>query len=120
VKLPLGIAFVTAAALAVTAASPAGVRTTKPGEHTIVGVRITDTGIAIYPRKREVRGVVTTFTIENKGKKPHNFALLGQKTPKIRPGRSAVFTVTLLARGKYLYRSTLDTGAGFRGYFIVF
>jgi plastocyanin len=119
VRLPVAIASVTVAALAFAGSSLAGSRTTKPGEHTIVGVRITDTRIVVYPQAHEVRGVVATFTIENKGKKPHNFTLLGQKTPKILPGRSAVFSVTLLKRGKYLYRSTLDTGAGFRGYFTV-
>jgi plastocyanin len=115
----LALAPALVAALLLPVAAAAAPTTTKPGEHTIVGVRITDSRLVVYPRTREVRGVVATFTIENKGKKPHDFVLLGQKSGKIAPGRSAVFSVTLLRRGKFLYRSTLDTGAAFRGYFTV-
>jgi hypothetical protein len=108
------------AALVLAGGAAAGLSTTKPGEHTIVGVRITDTRLVVYPNTREARGVVATFTIENKGKKPHDFVLMGKKSGRILPGRSAVFSLTLLKRGRYLYRSTLDTGTTFRGYFTVY
>jgi hypothetical protein len=94
--------------------------TTQPGEHTIVGVKLTDAKTVVYPRIREARGVVATFSIMNSGKKTHDWVFMGHRTPKLKPGGTFVFTVTLTYRGKYGWRSSTNAGAAFRGIFTVY
>src|SRR3954471_24842777 len=113
----LAAALVAAGALAsVAAAAP---QTTSPGGHALIGVRITDRSINVFDGARMARGVLTTFFVANAGKRVHDFSFLGKKTPPIRPGQSRKLTVMLLARGAFVYRSTFDKGARFRGLFIV-
>jgi hypothetical protein len=58
--------------------------------------------------------------VRNLGKKPHDYGVLGKKTPKLSPGGRAVFHISLVHRGNFPYQSTLDKGkAGFRGVFTV-
>ena len=75
----------------------------------------------IIVQNTEARGVVVTFGVLNLGKKPHNFAIFGKKTPILKPrvGR-AVLTVTLFTRGKFAYASTIDKGSKLRGTFQVY
>jgi hypothetical protein len=65
------------------------------------------------------RGNVAVFQVSNNGKKPHNFEVLGFKTPTIHAGRKYSFSVQLLKRGGFPYESTLDKGKSFRGVFDV-
>ena len=68
-----------------------------------------------------LRGVAAIFHITNLGKKNHNFAAFGKKTPTLKPGAKAHFEVVLLTRGRFTYQSTLDKRShGFRGVFIVY
>ena len=60
------------------------------------------------------------FLISNRGKKLHNFTVLGKKTPLIKPKHTARLVVNLLSRGAFPYRSTVDKGPRFRGHFIVY
>jgi hypothetical protein len=55
--------------------------------------------------------------VRNRGKKPHNFSLLGKTTPPIAPGkfRNTRF-YHFIERGRFRYRSTLDKSPAFRGY----
>jgi hypothetical protein len=119
-KAPLMI-LVSAAAIAIpTGAALAARDTTAPGEHAVIFVRITDKGLTVFDGSTMPRGVVATFMAINDGKKPHNFLLLGKKTPVIKPGHRAKFTVTLLHRGNFPFKSTVNAkGKFFRGYFTV-
>jgi hypothetical protein len=110
----------TVAGLALAVSASAAPRTTAPGSAVLVGVRITDQSVNVFEGARASRGSIVTFLVSNAGKKLHNFALLGKKTPTIKPGHSARFSVIMLARGRFLYRSTLDSGPRFRGYFTVY
>ena len=94
--------------------------TTGPGFASSIYVVLTDTGIKVYNQDEEQRGVIVTFGVINLGKKPHNFALLGKKTPIIKPHGRARLVITLLDRGNFIYRSTIDKGAAFRGIFRVY
>jgi hypothetical protein len=113
-----------AVAIALPASSLAARATTAPGRDVIAYVRVTDTGIRIgmYGFAMEsgtlnaflvtavVRGQRVTFRVTNFGKKPHDFEVLGRKTRLLRPGAKAHFTVSLLARGAFPYKSTSDKG----------
>ncbi len=100
--------------------------TTVPSGRVYVPVLITDKGITVISPNPDSgdtgdpRGVTATFSVVNRGKKPHNFAFLGKSTGKIPPGGRGRITVALLARGKFVYRSTLDRGKAFRGVFSVY
>jgi hypothetical protein len=124
-----------AAVLASAAPSFAVERTTQPGTTLRVYVTLSDKGIRyvmfdvlqtggqtglVPARGGGTRGEVAIFTVRNAGKKPHDFAVLGKKTPALPHGRKSVFSVVLLRRGSFPYQSTLDKGnAGFRGVFVV-
>jgi hypothetical protein len=125
------------AALVLGSAAPAFAveRTTQPGTTLRVYVTLSDKGIKytmfdtlqtggqtglVPARGGGVRGEVAIFTVRNAGQKPHDFALLGKKTPALRHGRKSVFSLVLLRRGRFQYRSTLDKGRpAFRGVFVV-
>jgi hypothetical protein len=122
-------------ALIVAATSSAGTTTTGTGRAVFVYVNITDTGIRIvflgpdiisgqqnlFPVSKIFRGQWAAFQVHNLGKKPHNFAVLGKKTPTILPGRSARFFVSFLRRGAFPYASTVDAGkAAFRGVLTIY
>lgn len=107
------------AALTLSAASLAGPKTTGPGQSVTISVKITDQEIVIYDQARFFRGAIVTFLAYNSGKKLHNFALLGKKTSAIKPRHWGHFTIVLLTRGRFPFRSTLDKGSGFHGFFSV-
>ena len=100
--------------------------TTVPSGRVYVPVLITDSGITVVSPNPDSgdtgdpRGVTATFSVVNRGKKPHSFAFLGKTTGKIPPGGRGRITVVLLARGRFAYKSTLDRGKAFRGFFTVY
>ena len=100
--------------------------TTVPSGRVYIPVVITDKGITVVspnPNSGDTgdpRGVIAVFTIVNKGKKPHSFTFLGKTTGEMRPGVRKLFTVFLLARGQFVYRSVFDRGNAFRGIFTVY
>ena len=53
-----------------------------------------------------------TFKIVNKGKIAHDFKIVGKKTAKLSPNKSATLTVTL-TKGKHPYICTIDSHAKF-------
>ena len=119
------------AALALAAPSFGAVGTTQPGSTLRVYVTLSDKGIRyrmfellasglVPARAGATRGEVAIFRVRNTGGKPHDFAVLGKKTPTLRRGGTSVFSVVLLRRGSFPYQSTLDTGnSAFRGLFVV-
>ncbi len=95
--------------------------TTFPGVPRYAFVVITDTKIRFTnngPVSPFERGDLISFNVTNKGRKPHNFSMMGKTTKAIPPGkfRNTVF-YNLSRRGKYFYRSTLDRNL--RGHIIV-
>jgi hypothetical protein len=132
-RVQLGIAAI-AASLTFAPACLAGPSTTAPSTRLTLVMRITDKGFgelakyewqgtdSLVPMARGVpvpRGDFATFTVINAGKRPHDFTILGRKTPKIAPGRRAHFNVLLKRRGRFTYSSTLDKGKAFRGFLTV-
>jgi hypothetical protein len=131
----VALAFGSAAALSLPSVCAAAPATTAPGKAVLVKVSITDKGIktAMYnsdsaPNAAEsyfvayyaMRGQIAYFVVQNKGKRPHNFTILGKKTKSIRPGGNARFHFVLTRRGKFPYKSTLDPGKkAFSGVFVV-
>jgi hypothetical protein len=127
------LVFSITVALTFSTTSLATPKTTSPGRAMLVYVHITDKGITTsmygivdeagsktYVSESYVtRGQIAYFVVRNLGKKSHDFTVLGKKTPKISPGGKANFHVSLLRRGEFPYRSTLDRGNGFRGLFTV-
>src|SRR5256885_1012841 len=129
------LAVAAVAALSVSASSLGSVRTTAPSKRITVLVQITDKELKFTKflgsadaAKAELevmpgpvpRGDYLSINVMNMGKKPHNFTILGKKTPWIKPGRRAHLFVTALNRGSFTYRSTLDKGSAFRGHITVF
>ena len=55
---------------------------------------------------------VFIFKVTNKGKIPHDFKIVGKKTPKLSPGKSATLKVTL-SKGNHKYICTIDSHASF-------
>ena len=111
------------AACAIAAAAPAALATTSPGGKADIGVRITNSGIDVFDQARMARGVQVTFIVENLSSRPQTFAILGKTTPPIKPGHQSRLIVTLLARGIFKYKSTLEKTTRLRrfsGLFLVY
>src|SRR5260221_5656175 len=108
------------ASLILTAAALPLAKTTTPGSQIVIGVVITDQIVNVFEGAHAPRGSTIIFLISNRGKKLHNFAVLGKKTPLIKPKHTARLVVNLLSRGAFPYRSTVDSGSRFRGHFIVY
>src|SRR5262245_41619523 len=47
------------------------------------------------------------FTVVNRGSVPHDFTIAGRRTPVLKPGRSAVLTVTFTRAGTVAYRCSV-------------
>jgi hypothetical protein len=118
------LTFFLAVALALPASSPGARSTTAPGRDVVAYVRVTDAGIRIgmYGYAKEsgtlnaflvtavVRGQRVTFRVTNFGNRSHDFEVLGRKTRLLRPGAKAHFTVPLLTRGRFPYKSLSGKG----------
>src|SRR5438105_4569400 len=95
-------AAVALVAVALAQTAVAAIRTTTPSKRVTIVVRINDRGISplaqfnwqgsgeimkVMPVGDKVtRGDYATFTVFNSGKRPHNFTILGRKTPILKPG----------------------------------
>jgi hypothetical protein len=110
--------------LAAAMASQAEMTTTGPGTKIEIYVKISDSEILMAPYAlsafhgqhekylmtwQEIqRGQLARFIVINSGHKPHNFSILGKKTPVLKPGRRAQLTIALLSRGAFQYMSTVS------------
>jgi len=120
-SLPLLATCLTLAIVPSTASARSA--TTSPGGKADIGVRITNTGIDVFDEARMARGVTVTFIVVNVSSRPQNFVILGKQTPTIKPGHQSRLVVTLLARGIFKYRSTLEKTTRlhrFSGLFLVY
>ena len=120
-----------AAALTCSAASLAAVQTTAPSKTISILVVINDKEVIIAPSTGSTthggslgpapltgpipRGDYVSIDVLNTGKKIHNFTIFGKKTKTLKPGGKAHLFVDTVARGKYLWSSTLDPGRLFHG-----
>ena len=127
--------FALAATLAVLLASAgqsfARPTTTAPPPIVTIKVMITDSKIAMIP-KRAQRGVMAQFILINRGAKPHTFKLGHQRhgtgtqtgfTRALKPSSQSIFIYYLDYRGKLPYLAPLPADRskpGMRGVFTLF
>jgi uncharacterized cupredoxin-like copper-binding protein len=116
--------FVTGIAAAIVAAgggaSSDAARSKQQSEATTrVTVTVTDSKFTLSPSTAH-RGLVI-FTVTNKGKVTHDFAIAGKKTPLLSPRHSATLRLSLSKTGRYPYRSTVpgQASAGMKGIFLI-
>ena len=94
--------------------------TTAPGQRTTIYVQITDSHLIFFNGNTLPRGVIVTFEAINQGKQTHNFSIFGRSTPVLKPGTRAKLTVTLVKRGLFGYKCTINAhGKLFHGLFAV-
>ena len=67
--------------------------------------------------KKTVAKGATTFKVTNKGAVSHDFKIAGKKTPMLKSGKAASFTVTFKKAGKFAYLCTVPghAVAGMKG-----
>ena len=75
------------------------------------------TEFAFTLSKASALPALVSFKVTNRGALPHAFAIGGAATRVLRPGQSALLTVSFVKPGSYEYRSTLPGQAakGMRG-----
>ncbi|HUJ92322.1 MAG TPA: cupredoxin domain-containing protein [Gaiellaceae bacterium] len=106
---------VIAAALAL-----AGAALAAPAHRTGTTIKVTAVEFKFTLSPTTARAGSVKFTIVNKGKLAHDFAIAGRKSALIQPGKTGRLTVTLKA-GKYPYKCTVPghAAAGMKGTLIV-
>jgi hypothetical protein len=85
---------------------PAATATTAPGVPAHLFMTATDRKITFDVPRNEVlpRGVVLSFVVKNKGKKPHRFSIMGHTTRTVAPGKTGRTTfIVFNTRGKFLF-----------------
>lgn len=122
---------VSAVALMLAAFSSAQPRTTAPPPIVTIKITITDSRIAINP-KRAQRGSMARFILLNLGKKPHTFKLGHERrgtasqtgfTKALQPSQQHILIYYLDYRGKLPYFSSLPADRlkpGMTGIFTIF
>jgi uncharacterized cupredoxin-like copper-binding protein len=108
ITLALGVALA-----ALVAAGPVAAR---PSTAAATTVKVTMKEFKFTLSKTSVKHGAVTFTLVNKGKLPHDFAIAGKKSKLIKPGKTGTLTVTLKA-GKLAYKCTVagHAAAGMKG-----
>jgi hypothetical protein len=117
---------IAATTLALPSASLAAIGTTAPAKTISVLVVINDKEIIVAPARGSTthngslgpspltgpipRGDYVSVNVLNTGKKVHNFQIFGKTTKPIKPGGKAHLFIDAVARGKYVWASTLDKG----------
>jgi hypothetical protein len=132
VKLSLfGLVATLAVLLASAGQSFARPTTTAPPPIVTIKVMITDSKIAMIP-KRAQRGVMAQFILINRGAKPHTFKLGHQRhgtgtqtgfTRALKPSSQSIFIYYLDYRGKLPYLAPLPADRskpGMKGIFTIF
>jgi len=123
--------FLAIAATCAFALAPAAQGTTAPPPVVTIKVMITDSKIAMIP-KRAQRGVMARFILINRGGKPHTFKLGHQKhgtatqtgfTKALKPSEQSILIYYLDYRGKLPYLAPLPADRskpGMKGIFTIF
>jgi hypothetical protein len=125
------LAAVSVVALVAAALSSAQPRTTAPPPVVTIKITITDSRIALNP-KRAQRGSMARFILLNVGKKPHTFKLGHERrgtatqtgfTHALKPGGQQILIYYLDYRGKLPYSGSLPADRskpGMKGIFTIF
>jgi uncharacterized cupredoxin-like copper-binding protein len=113
-RLTTAVAVV-AAALALASAALAA-----PAHRTGTTIKVTAVEFKFTLSPATAKAGSVTFSIANKGKLAHDFAIAGKKSALIQPGKTGTLTVTLKA-GKYPYKCTVPghAAAGMKGTLVV-
>jgi hypothetical protein len=114
VGLLAGVAFA-AAVLGVSSARP----TTGLGYQFVIGVRLTDHGVAFTKQQHVPRGSVVQFIIANLSHQKRRFNIGGRQTKLLRPKAREVFFLGFDIRGAIHYRSFGPAARAFAGSFSV-
>jgi uncharacterized cupredoxin-like copper-binding protein len=107
-KLSTGV--VLAALVAVLAVTPLAVARMHAVAAKTVTVKASEYKFVLSTKT--ARHGVFIFKVTNKGKIAHDFKIVGKKTPKIGPGKSATLKVTL-TKGNHKYICSIDSHASF-------
>jgi nitrite reductase (NO-forming) len=107
-KLSMGVAL--AALVAVLALTPLAVARMHAATSTTVKVAASEYKFKLSTKT--ARHGVVIFKVTNKGKIAHDFKIVGKKTPKLSPGKSATLKVTL-TKGNHKYICSIDSHASF-------
>ena len=109
ITLALGVALAVVAGTAVPVSA-------RPAVTTPPTITVTMKEFKFTLSKTSVKHGAVTFTLVNKGKLPHDFAIAGKKSKLIKPGKTGTLTVTLKA-GKLAYKCTVagHAAAGMKG-----
>jgi uncharacterized cupredoxin-like copper-binding protein len=94
--------------------------TAKPGAAKATAVKVTagkPTEFGFALSTKTVKHGTVTFTVTNGGTIPHDFKIMGKKTPMLNAGKSAKLTVTFTKAGSYPYLCTVSghAAAGMKG-----
>jgi nitrite reductase (NO-forming) len=107
-KLFSGLALVTAIA----GLGAASIAFANPQAATSTTVKVTATEYKFKLSTKTAKHGVVIFKVVNKGKIAHDFKIVGKKTPKLSPGKSATLKVTL-TKGNHKYICSIDSHAQF-------
>ena len=115
-RLKLSTGIVLAALIAVLGVTSIALARTQTAAAKIVTVKATEFHFALSTRT--ARHGLFIFKVTNKGHTAHDFKIVGKKTPKLSPGKSATLKVTL-KKGTFKYICTIDSHAslGMKGTF---
>jgi hypothetical protein len=135
-RILVSLATVFAASLILSAPLFASRETTGPGSRLEIYVFISNQKLSLavyslsdYAGNNEVyieslqgivRGDTALFIVRNKTKQSQDFSLLGKKTPPIKPGGEARFTVVLAHRGAFPYSSGPNGQKRLKGSLVVY
>jgi hypothetical protein len=107
------------AATCVLVGTPRGGATTGPGYQFVIGVRLTNTGVAFTRQQHVPRGSVVQFFVSNLSRQQRWFVIGGRKTKLLSPKQREVFYLGFDRRGAFEYRSWGPAAKAFRGRFVV-
>jgi uncharacterized cupredoxin-like copper-binding protein len=95
---------------AVIALGVVGTAAARPSSARATTVEVTAKDFSFVLSTKAVHHGRVTFVIRNQGHTDHDFAIAGQRSKVIGPGKTTRLTVTL-KRGRYPYRCTVDSHA---------
>jgi hypothetical protein len=93
--------------------------TTGVGYQFVIGVRLTDSGVAFTRQQHVPRGSVVEFLITNLSHKARRFNIGGRQTRLLKPRAHETFFVGFTRRGTFHYRSFGSGARTFAGTFTV-
>lgn len=93
--------------------------TTGPGYSFVIGIRLTDHGVAFTRQQRVPRGAGVEFEITNVSSAKRRFQIGGRSTRLLSPKGREIFFLGFTTRGNIAYRSEGPNARTFNGVFKV-